>query len=225
MSVKRAKLAKYKWRDSVFGFIRRHAKAETLNIPILVQYLCLDFYWLDERFRVLIPNGSPLVLSQNGRHLSNQSLDTGVAIGNVFISADPEGVCEYKWTFEIPKCDGIKIADSPLVIGIVCKPESAEAGNVKKCIALHGGKVIKDCMDIANHIPDSMEDCQLEHHDGGNMTLDVNEKALHFGIYRGGTAMWSGSLENIPSEKGCYSVVFVGKRLSIKLTDFCIRHN
>lgn len=87
MSLKHVKTAPTVWRDAVFGFMREHAKSEKITVPMMLQYLCLSYYWLDEK----------LVFNCK----MQESIATSRAIGTVHIGKYEENIAECHWMFEI----------------------------------------------------------------------------------------------------------------------------
>ena len=87
MSLKHVKTAPTVWRDAVFGFMREHAKSEKITVPMMLQYLCLSYYWLDEK----------LVFNCK----MQESIATSRAIGTVHIGKYEENIAEFHWIFEI----------------------------------------------------------------------------------------------------------------------------
>eukprot|EP01084_Bolivina_argentea_P266704 452487_1 len=48
MSLFNSRQTKSRAKPSVFGYIRKHQSAESINIPLLVSYKCLEYYFVDE---------------------------------------------------------------------------------------------------------------------------------------------------------------------------------
>ena len=101
MSLQRAKAADPPFRDAVFGYIRRYEKTETCTVPLLVRYLCLTYYLLEDYFaRIAVESQG--VLTNEHRKVMN--IQKAIAINGhlpIYINNPDEGVSEYQWKFEI----------------------------------------------------------------------------------------------------------------------------
>ena len=224
MSVQHAKLAGTKWKESVFGFMRRYSVLECISIAPLVHYLCLDYYYLDEKFT--IDDGCVLTMSDNDHFVTNHSANNDHELspvlykveGNIAIHADPEGISEYKWTF------GISIADfefskmhSISCIGIYT------GNNDAKFITFKEGKVVS--CSYTNGAPyfSNVMSFELQDEDILTMKLHVTERKLYFKIFRCGVVILNQCMTEVRVDEGCRFRGLIGKGLSIKLIDFSIK--
>lgn len=233
-AVKRAKSADLRWKHIVFGFIRRHSVAESISVPVLVQYICLNFYLLDERFRRTDcancnneTSKSLLTLSADGRLVTNHNTNNHrtalwsdqIVAGSIMISTEPEGISEYEWKITVTGGDVAQIARSPLSIGL-----GSLEGDVKS-IAFYDGKMQKiyDQNDMTE--PDFLGDCSLEKTVQMTMSLHVEDRSLHISIRRSDSILWSGIIGDVPLEKVVFLIGIVGKGHEIRLNDFSVQQN
>lgn len=97
MSVKRAKRAPTLVKYTVFGYLRDRAKLYRINLPNLVQFLCLDYYQLVDKLTYW-KAGTTGKTPNPGDRVSEQTL-----CGVLPITCASEGVLEYQWTFKATK--------------------------------------------------------------------------------------------------------------------------
>ena len=89
-------------KDSVFGFIRqsRHKTHDTA-IPMMIQYCCLNYYFINEYFTKC---GDNLKISDDGKIVSKQRNLYGKIVsvyGNAMIDIDNISTSKYVWTIKI----------------------------------------------------------------------------------------------------------------------------
>ena len=229
--VKHAKLAPQQWKDIVFGYLRRH-ETKSSRIPELVQNLCLDWYWLDEKFQIMQEQeGNPVTLSENGHLVKNQSLTKGEFEGNFDITILSDGVAEYKWMFEMRADDGIEVSDvdSTLEIGMMALIGDTITG---KCIRFERGKAYYQVYDpepLRTHCTNKK--CAWKTGDVLTMRLIMDLQArcgcegsglLCFTISRCGTIIWNECIMEGVKPVRCCLYGRIGKGISIRLIDFSV---
>ena len=95
--------------DIVTGYIRQCQKLLSndnvyYNIPSLVTYLCLNFYWIREYFT---DHGEMIQLNKDKNIAKQHKYGYGNVYGNITIDNKP---CIYIWTFKVIKtCNDMMI--------------------------------------------------------------------------------------------------------------------
>ena len=103
-SLKQTKKADPEIKFSVFGYIRRYEKKFKYNIPSLIKYSCLNYYYLHEYFTIY---GRNITISNPPKNTiitslsSNGNFTTNTLYGNVVIDRNDTSISEYIWTFKI----------------------------------------------------------------------------------------------------------------------------
>ena len=228
MSVRRAKQAEMKWKCIVFGFIRRHMVDQGITVPLLIHYTCLHYYWLEEKFILLNPTS--LALNENGRVVKSNvtpmpgpSADICDSIfGALRIGKEPEGISEYQWKISFDGDHKENIPNSVCGIGI------GSTDHDFKCLLFCKGQMMKVNGYGANSMrPESLEKCQLKGQDEVTMTLNVENRTLHFNVQRVEndslvTLVKRESIEDIQLERVYFFVGVIREGHSMKLIDFSV---
>ena len=90
-------------KDSVFGYIRQSCKESgKASIPMMIQYCCLRYYFLNEYFSKC---GINMKISDNGHVVRaiRRSEHVDSAIGKFIVDLRNDLVTEYKWTIKLLK--------------------------------------------------------------------------------------------------------------------------
>ena len=103
MSLSRLKSADDKTKYVVFGYSRTKMNELAVEIPMMIQYLFLMYYWIEEKFTI---HGKQLQIdSSNKNHIignnkTDYSHSYNTVYGNNVIDMNDTSIIEYKWTFE-----------------------------------------------------------------------------------------------------------------------------
>ena len=102
MSLRRLKSANKQFTYSVFGYLRRHEKNKSLNIPTMIKYLCLDYYLLSEKFT---EHGEKMQLNKSQDTCEaldwRKPLGCNMVYGDIVIDNTDASITEYEWKFQI----------------------------------------------------------------------------------------------------------------------------
>ena len=100
MSLKRLKTANKQFKYSVFGYLRDHEKKQSINIPEMIKYICLNYYLLTEKFT---KHGDAMSLNESKDTVQkNDNIDVVNSVyGDVPIDIKDESIIEYEWKFKI----------------------------------------------------------------------------------------------------------------------------
>ena len=106
-------------RNSVFGFIREFEKQTSSSVPMMLKYLCLDFYFLRDRFG---SHGAYIQVQDEGNSASfnvdknpSDPTSNGTLYGCVPVGAFDNGIIEYRWTLQLVRCSTLFLA---LAVGL-----------------------------------------------------------------------------------------------------------
>lgn len=110
LALKRLKSAHNNFRFSVFGYLREHEADRSINIPMMIKYVCLNFYLLEEKFTKHgthmvvnnLKNKAEIIFEPNNNTPSiihGESANT--VYGDDVINFADESISEYKWKFKI----------------------------------------------------------------------------------------------------------------------------
>ena len=106
MSLTKIKSVDNETKLEIFGYSRRQEKQLSIVIPIMIQYIIMFYYWINERFTV---HGKAIKLQNNGKvamrlwEEEDEELFNTV-YGNNVINFDDKSIKKYEWTFEINYC-------------------------------------------------------------------------------------------------------------------------
>lgn len=227
-----------KWRNTVFGYIREHSEVHTIFVPDVVQFLCLDYYWLNEKFVIKYFDDdwerSALILEEEGRLVSNHSPGHHrgkVAWGNIRIDDRWEGISEYKWILQVSRDRTIKYFNSILGIGL-----RTEDSGLEDFVAIWKGFVHK----IKSNGCRIGARWELQEDQRIFLTLNVKEKMAHFQIKRPAIRKKGWAFGNrkkkqsfmciegkwkLPLEKGYMLNAEIENGYAVRLIDFSIVQN
>lgn len=117
MSLSKLKQVDNRSRMVIFGYIRRfETKHQHVTIPMMIQYLFLIYYWINEKFTV---HGDDIKLEQDGKvatRLKKIIAPYHTAYGNHTIDLADTSIIAYQWTFQIRDIPFKNL--SPICIGI-----------------------------------------------------------------------------------------------------------
>ena len=220
---KRESCNQSKWKHTVFGYIRRHEVDGYIYVPEVIKNMCVDFYWLDEKF-VRVSDSSVLHLDEGGRLIHNFSPSwvaflffrrnrnhyANRATGSVWISADSQCISKCKWTLQIIRGDelSIGITDGHIVFHIWIRKgtlrtirEDNRSGDFQYKELCHG--------------LDSLDEVIME--------LDVENHTLNFSVRAPPRFTRHVEMRDLPIAKyHLYAVLGTGNGLRLK--DFSIEH-
>ena len=117
MALSQVKYAPQKTKDLVLGFVRSNTKQHLIDIPIMISYVVLMYYWIQERFTL---HGEDIELDKTKRiarrfRIDKQTYNT--VYGNNVIDINDKSIGCYVWTFKvknIPKNE----YDFPICVGL-----------------------------------------------------------------------------------------------------------
>eukprot|EP01084_Bolivina_argentea_P165237 287087_1 len=100
----------------VFGYCRSY---KTNNIPLLVQYLCIAYYWIQEKFTV---HGDQINVDVSNKIKGCNDCETAkynTTYGNKIIDINDKSINTYQWTFKLLNMTRREHnIDLPICIGI-----------------------------------------------------------------------------------------------------------
>ena len=119
MSLARAKRANNFFKDTVFGFVREHERAASVNAPAIIKYIVLNYYLLTDKFTkngkcVDLQDGDTVAKPKN--EMWKQHRDY-VVLGSMETGHLNEGMEVSQWTLQMK---------GDVIIGIVSQHESKE---------------------------------------------------------------------------------------------------
>ena len=227
LSLKRAKSASKTFEYSVFGFMREYEEDQSKIVPIMMKYICLNYYLLDEKF---VQHGTKMELDKCANIIRLNGWPTAnTAYGNVAITDCDESILEYQWTFKL-------LRYSPhlcVFIGI----DSSNKRHINVNYALfhrnwsifHAAMFTKYGMFLSDrgvrHYKYFPQFCEIQDGDCIVMKLNTNDKTLKFEMYEQEIVLLT---ENIELENGdYYMAVAMDHRVQslqcLQLVDFCIK--
>lgn len=125
MALKRTKAAPIVLRDVVFGFIHKHEKNASINVPSIIKYLSLSYYLIEESVEM-----SDSVIRSEKYPFEEDAPFRGRLPLYLF----DEGIYEYQWTLQVQEWSVMRVG----IISVDCdKPEFIHSirvslvGNVK----------------------------------------------------------------------------------------------
>ena len=97
------KLVDDRSKNSVFGYIRQSRDdAEQMAIPMMIQYCCLKYYFINEYFKKC---GDNLRISNNPKIVTSiektWTFEKHFATGNIVIDPANESITKYVWTIRV----------------------------------------------------------------------------------------------------------------------------
>lgn len=125
-------------KDLIFGFIRESSQSTDISIPIVINYICLLYSILEEKFH----GNFDCLVSSSGGSMNNDILESATyirhkarAIGHYKIDLSKYGSCIFEWIF---KFEGQWIA-----VGITSYPRFITAENYHIFYRNHQNQTIK----------------------------------------------------------------------------------
>ena len=113
---------------AITGYVREyeHGNDAHLNVPMAIQYLIMQFYWIAEKFTL---HGDYIELNEDGNIATfvGQPFCYNTVYGNNVINFDDRNVIKYKWTFKI--LHGAERNLKPIAIGIDSSTSTTELIN------------------------------------------------------------------------------------------------
>ena len=222
VGVKRESRDQSTFRHTVFGYIRRYEVDGYVYVPKVIKSICLDFYWLEEKFA---ENDTTLLsFEEDGRlvhNLDSLPIETPLfwvfggfeAFGSIWIGADSQGISKGKWTLQITnRCLNI------LSIGLT------DGHNILHDIVIHkdyvrgrktgrSGRFVKSAK--LRHEFDSFEEVIME--------LDLEDHTLNFNIRASSPRRVRIEMRDIP-KANYHLTVSLGRGHCLRLQDFSIEH-
>ena len=195
-------------KDSVFGYIRQSRDtSKDAAIPMMIQYCCLRYYFINEYFS---KHGNNLTISDNGQIVT--ALESGLnskhnsAHGNIIIDPTNEYITQYEWKIQLLKFRGGYFGIAPF--------ESSSDSGYK--LGLLGGT-------ITNHKEIYGYAGRIYQNDTISMVFNVTDKSLSF--HHNGT-----DLGNIPytidmKRKYKMIVTLFTKNQSVQMLQYKERYN
>ena len=98
------KMVDYRSKDCVFGYIRQSCdKSKATQIPMMIQYCCLKYYFVYEYFT---KGGVNLKFSDDKQSVTSiaenrWTFKCHAAFGNIIIDTSNKCIIKYKWTIKI----------------------------------------------------------------------------------------------------------------------------
>ena len=118
MSFLKSKKANTKTKCTVFGFVREYLKKHSLNIPMMIQYLFITYYWIDEHFTSIGKN-TVLVTNRIARiNVHGKHIKYNTVYGNDVINIKDKSISKYEWIFELVNPEIKYNAKFPICIGL-----------------------------------------------------------------------------------------------------------
>ena len=120
MSLSTLKQADDRTKCIIFGYSRQSAKALAVNIPLMMQYLFLKYYWIQEKLKLY---GSGLLINEQGEikdRFSGPSYEYkyNTVYGNNIIDFKDTSITRYQWSFKILKFEHYVHNFVPVCVGI-----------------------------------------------------------------------------------------------------------
>eukprot|EP01084_Bolivina_argentea_P276397 471607_1 len=103
MSLSVLKNADSKIKMLIFGYTRELQSEFDLNIPIMIQYICMAHYWIKEQFAI---HGTNIALDQTNKNAHARKQPSSLhqywyqtVYGNNVINAKDTAIIKYEWSF------------------------------------------------------------------------------------------------------------------------------
>ena len=180
-SLKRLKLADKSFKYRVFGYLHEYELNKSINIPIMIKYICFNYYLLTEEFT----KHSNLNIVNEPRNKIQAQYSRITVYGTLPIGDSDESIIEYRWKFKMRQ------ADSWIGIGIDSSDKeymdtdfSASNINTSKfhCVVFNPQTAYYFDNDKANHPVGINEEFDLEKNGNVDMILNMHEKTLRFKV-------------------------------------------
>ena len=221
MSLKRVKSANKHFKFSVFGYLRDHEKQESINIPMMIKYICLNYYLLTDKFTKC---GNQITLHDDN-HIAIDIEKCNTAYGEIIINDKDTSIGLYEWTFNV------KLGSSWIGIGI----DSSNKEKINSDFTVNDSSFCAVLFDVGTgkahawynqEAKATQRDCPLNMNEVSEeritMILDVFDRTLKF--ERNGQLLEI-CIYNIDMNKDYHMAVGMGFfQQTVKLTKFMIQH-
>ena len=101
MSLRKAKQIDIKTRIKICGYLRKQEYNLSISIPVMIQYVVMVYYWINEKFA---KHGDNITLRSNGK-IARCSypwiIKYNTVYGNNVIDIQDRSIVSYKWTFKL----------------------------------------------------------------------------------------------------------------------------
>ena len=99
MSLTKLKAIDRKTKYKIHGFVRRHEVDCCVTIPIMIEYIIMLYYWINEKFT---EHGDGIELDESSKIIrSKGGVWYNTVCGNNIINADDTSIKSYIWKFRI----------------------------------------------------------------------------------------------------------------------------
>ena len=148
-----------KTKNKILGYVRRYEhqeKVKSANIPIMIQYLIMVYYWVNEKFVIY---GEGLEMDQENKNIIRVRPNSNInsfpwvnsAYGNNVIDINDTSIIRYKWSIRFVNKNGfsslIGILKSNKNIGInACNMAVWQSHDTYYCMYINGNPVVLDGM-------------------------------------------------------------------------------
>ena len=115
MSLAKLKRVDNNIKSCIFGYTRETESSLSITVPMLIQYLIILYYWIEEKFTA---HGSKINVDKTNKiaWYDDTAGKYNTVYGNYAIDINDTSIVRYKWTFKI--ISTYPIDDWPIVIGI-----------------------------------------------------------------------------------------------------------
>ncbi len=183
LSLKRLKSADKRFKYSVFGYIREYEEDKPVNVPIMINYICLSYYLLTEKFT---KHGDEMVLNESNETVTKTDYSyNNTVYGGIIIDGEDDSIIEYEWKFKVilKGWIGIGIDSSNKKCINTDFTDSDDNGSQFYGVVMNHRKkafLYDPNTDPTNDKPNC--DIKLEPSSGQHvkMTLNTNDKSLRF---------------------------------------------
>ena len=117
MSFSQLKNAPDHTKHLIFGYVRQCETEQSMNVPVMISYLIIMYYWIQEQFTV---HGDNIKLDKTKKIATRFTIKRNqynTVYGNHVIDTNDESVSCYKWTFQVRNIRS-SIPLYPICIGI-----------------------------------------------------------------------------------------------------------
>ena len=107
MSLAKVKAVDDRTKSITFGYCRKRMKELSIDIPVMIQYVILLYYWIEEKFKFhgdCIKIAHPNRLSTDISKINNENNESYNAIyGNNVIDINDTSIVKYIWSIKYEK--------------------------------------------------------------------------------------------------------------------------
>ena len=173
MSLKRLKSADFRTKCIIFGYSRENMQEFSINLPTMIQYLFLMYYWIQEKFT---EHGDNMELDINHQKLIRFAESLGIYCNNTSygnnntIDINDTSIARYIWSFRYASSTRLGMQFCIKCSGLRCKNIALnrykQAKYYRYCangwgFANNGYRRVSDCDDhrgVLHLILDVLED-------------------------------------------------------------------